>query len=337
MADRENMGGLDWNSPEVVSLVASLPPHQRLVPLRELNDDARATLRHELGSNGSQVDTPASPAEALADMRSICSELNYLPPLCQPKDVDKLRQEMMLAMQLHYCTVCPDSSGLVSSPTAEKVRRLMADSSGKLDVLATVFKRLTDITRKPEGSLAPGTPDGPPARVTIRDLKPSTASTLGEPKHVDVKATSPLDAPRVEGLVRRPRLIWTFDDKNPLRIISWRARACIETVAPGVGCGIVLSERLRCDPPFLHEGMTTDLHGAQIGPRLQLVTDPDWFNVDGAIEEFPPELRCLLDLNGQRQQLAEPQTHAQTAQSCCLATSNANNEGDAASSHSAAA
>ena len=49
-----------------------------------------------------------------------------------------------------------------------------------------------------------------------------------------------------------------------------------------MGGGIVASERLRCDPPFLHEGMTTDLRGEQIGRRLQLVTDVDWFNVEGA-------------------------------------------------------
>ena len=46
-----------------------------------------------------------------------------------------------------------------------------------------------------------------------------------------------------------------------------------------VGGGLVVPERLRCDPPFLHEGMTTDLQGERIGQRLQLVTDPDWFNV----------------------------------------------------------
>ena len=49
-----------------------------------------------------------------------------------------------------------------------------------------------------------------------------------------------------------------------------------------VGGGLVVSERLRCDPPFLHEGMTTDLRGKRIGARLQLVTAPDWFNVEGA-------------------------------------------------------
>ena len=51
-----------------------------------------------------------------------------------------------------------------------------------------------------------------------------------------------------------------------------------------VGGGLVVPERLRCDPPFLHEGMTTDLQGERIGQRLQLVTDPDWFNVEGARE-----------------------------------------------------
>ena len=45
-------------------------------------------------------------------------------------------------------------------------------------------------------------------------------------------------------------------------------------------------ERLRCEPPFLHEGMTTTLSGEPIGKRLQLVTDPDWFNTRGALEEL---------------------------------------------------
>ena len=45
-------------------------------------------------------------------------------------------------------------------------------------------------------------------------------------------------------------------------------------------------QRLRCDPPFLHEGMTTSVSCEEtnkpIGPRLQLVTDPDWFNAEAA-------------------------------------------------------
>ena len=40
-----------------------------------------------------------------------------------------------------------------------------------------------------------------------------------------------------------------------------------------LGGGIVAPERLRCDPPFLHEGMTTTLRGEPIGRRLQLVTE----------------------------------------------------------------
>ena len=68
-----------------------------------------------------------------------------------------------------------------------------------------------------------------------------------------------------------------------MRIISWRARACIEVEPQELGGGIVCPERLRCDPPYLHEGMTTDLSGERtIGQRLQLVTDPDYFNTEGA-------------------------------------------------------
>ena len=48
------------------------------------------------------------------------------------------------------------------------------------------------------------------------------------------------------------------------------------------GGGIVASEHIRCEYPFLHEGMSTTLDGTEVGNRLQLVTDPDWFNAGGA-------------------------------------------------------
>ena len=45
----------------------------------------------------------------------------------------------------------------------------------------------------------------------------------------------------------------------------------------------MLPEGLRCDPPYLHEGLTTTADGEwPIGSRVQLVTDPDWFNPEGA-------------------------------------------------------
>ena len=289
---------MDFASENVVAFQASLPPHQRLVPLTELNQDARATLRQcfrDAKLDSSDIDTPATPEEALDDMKTICHELCYLPPLCPPADVETLLTEMgrrdgQNAWAVNpYFGLAEDASGLVASPSGMAIRRLLADASGEMMATKSVFRLLTEITRQPEGSVAPGTPDGPPSRITLRELKAGTPSTLGEPKHTDVKATTVLDEPTVEGVVRRPRLIWTFDAHNPLRICSWRARASIETEAPWLGGGIVAPERIRCDPPFLHEGMTTDLSGATIGKRVQMVCDTDWFNVAGAIALFPPE------------------------------------------------
>ena len=264
-----------------------LPPNQRLVPIFELSSDARANLKWCLadgGFDGASVDVPASSEAALEDMRTIIRELQFLPPLIPPEDTEQFREELERASRKGLFSICDDASGLVASPAPDAIRNILRSS--EYPVARAVFQRLTDITRKPAGSAAPGSSEGPPARVTIRFLKASTASTLGEPKHTDGKPAKPLESGGGEGLVRRPRLIWTFDTKNPLRVISWRARACIETEAACVGGGISASERVRCDPPFLHEGMTTDLSGAPIGPRLQLVTDPDWFNAPEAVKLF---------------------------------------------------
>ena len=72
-------------------------------------------------------------------------------------------------------------------------------------------------------------------------LLPSSPSTLGEPRHTDGRlrhALPPRDDRLGVPLVHRPRLIFTFDAKNPLRVCSWRARACIETEAIDVGGGV---------------------------------------------------------------------------------------------------
>ena len=281
--------GLAWDSPEVKEFLASLPPNQQVRPFHELSRDAKATLRHcflDAGLDASNIDRPCSPEEALLDMQTIAQNLSYLPPLCAPEDVSALRAALQSCAQQNFFSMCDDATGRVASPGAGAVRNVMADKSPSTVALVKVFARLTRITRQPEGSAAPGDPNGPPARITFRDLHPGTPSTLGEPKHVDGKPTQPLEEPTgdVAKLVARPRLIFTFDDKNPLRIISWRARACLETEAEVIGGGICCPERLRCDPPFLHEGMTTDLRGQTIGQRLQMVTDPDWFDPSAAQE-----------------------------------------------------
>ena len=283
MADGD---GLAWDSPEVATFIASLPRHVKLVPITELGNDARATLRQAMldgGLDGKDVDKPASSEESLVDMRRILDELSFLPPLCKPEQVGALRAALRSAAGQGYLTMGHDDSGLVTSPSEARVRAIMNGDEQELAILREVFRTLTAITRTPEGSEAPGTPEGPPRRITIRDLKAATPSTLGEPKHVDVKPREPLGPASVEGgLVRRPRLIWTFDARNPLRVCCWRARACLEVEPPTVGGGIVASERVRCDAPYLHEGMTTVLSGEAIGKRLQIVTDPDWFNPEAA-------------------------------------------------------
>ena len=294
--------------------------------MTSLSPAARANLRHcfiDAGFTSAAADAmvdDAAPSDvSLSDMRLIVNELAYLPPLCPQQHVEVLRHQLLRVAPSRGMGSIPasDASGAVTSPSAQAVRRIVNDNSSDLEVARRALKLLTAITRQPEGSAAPGDADGPPARVTLRELKAGTPSTLGEPLHVDGKPavrreeslpvslrhactfvrgashsafrTNPrgrqaaLGAPSTGAeLVRRPRLIWTFDAANPLRICSWRARACIETEAVCVGGGLVVSERLRCDPPFLHEGMTTDLRGKRIGARLQLVTDPDWFNVEGA-------------------------------------------------------
>lgn len=287
--------GLDWDSEAVRELQHSLPAHMTLRPITSLTDAARANLRSTVLDSWGRaaaeaVDDPATAEVALEDMLRIVRELRYLPPLC--RSVEEARQ---LTSELGRCFHhgAGDPTGRVLSPDAARVRQVMSDGASAendYSTLRRVLGLLTEMTRAPEGSVAPGSPDGPPSRVTIRFLREESASTIGEPKHVDVKSREPLPARPVvsaatgaDALVQRPRLIWTFDKRNPLRILSWRARACIDTEPPEDGGGIVLPEGLRCDPPYLHEGLTTTADGERpIGSRVQLVTDPDWFNPQGA-------------------------------------------------------
>lgn len=294
----EGQGGLAWSSPEVKQFLSTLAPNLKCQPFTSLPGAARANLRQafvDSGLDASNIDVSAPPKVALEDMQTIVSELSFLPPLWPPMKTATLRASLKAWAERGAFSIGADTSGLVTSPGPAAIRKILATPPSTFAVnpvlspAKIVFERLTQITREPLGSVAPGDERGPPARVTIRDLHAGTPSTLGEPKHVDGKPSHPLpplpsdvDMNRSQ-IVKRPRLIWTFDDKNPLRIISWRARACLEIEPGEVGGGIVCPERLRCEPPYLHEGMTTNLSGEQtIGHRLQLVTDPDWFNADCA-------------------------------------------------------
>ena len=186
--------GLDWDSADVQAFRASLPPHQRLCALTELSDAARANLRQCFIDSGDvlsaeSVDVPAPADIALADMKLIVQELDYLPPLCPPEDVERLRYQLLQVAprRVQHCHLASDPSGGVMSPGPQAIRSIMTDTSGDLDVASRTFRLLTSITRKPVGSAAPGSADGPPARITLRDLHPGTPSTLGEPMHVDGK------------------------------------------------------------------------------------------------------------------------------------------------------
>jgi len=316
MQTEDSSGGLQWDSSDVEKFIHTLPGNQRIGPMPSINVDAKATLLQCYKDGGwtantfQELDVPSPPDVSLTDVKRICDELDYLPPLCPPQLAPQLSHELqVVAVRLGYVRVAEDSAGTrVMSPSATAVRQILRDTSGELDLAKHVFQVLTDITRLPEGSSAPGEFDGPPARVTIRDIEDGIASTLGEPKHVDVRPSSWLHSTKLEiqepalmqrtcpprPLVCRPRLIWTFNTKNPLRITCWRARACIETEPDSVGGGLVVSEHLRCDPPYLHEGMTTGLQGQAIGNRLQLVTDPDWFNTQGARELMNQALKSFV-------------------------------------------
>lgn len=202
--DRSEAAGLAWDSAEVIAFQKSLPAHQRLVPLTKLSDGARINLIDDMakaGLDSMDVDVPAGAAEALTDMKAIVDGLQYLPALCEPSKVAQLRRELGFP-------AAGSPTGAVMSPSSSYVRAVHADASRR--VASGMFATLTDITRRPVGSIAPGAPDCPPARVTIRDLKAGTPSTLGEPKHSDVRPAHPLPPkPDVnEPLVLRPRLIW---------------------------------------------------------------------------------------------------------------------------------
>lgn len=276
--------GLDFDSQAVRELIASLPPWLKLRPITDISADARANLKSTIldtwgQTAASHVDVPANAEVSLEDIQAILRGLTYLPPLCKPSEARRLTRELETLFQ-----PTPDATGRVASPSPAHIRSLIKRRDTN-QLTQRCFTLLTAITRQPEGSCAPGESDGPPNRVTIRFLSDGVASTIGEPKHVDVKSKAPLPPPSSDGLVRRPRLIWTLDARNPLRIISWRARACIETEPPEDGGGIVLPEALRCDPPYLHEGLTTTVGGdrqAPIGNRVQLITDPDWFDAMAA-------------------------------------------------------
>lgn len=271
-----------------------LPQNMFLRPITQLSQEARANLRGTLQDEwgrdaAADVDKPATAEVALDDIQRIVKGISYLPPLAH-----SCEEALAFARELHlvgpYQTVEDAANeGHVASPSQSHIRWLMQEpatgDTPSRRACRRIFSLLTEVTRLPEGSAAPGGSDGPPARVTVRCLSETSASTMGEPKHVDVKSKNPMPPATSDAVIRRPRLIWTMDARNPLRIISWRARACIDTEPPEDGGGIVLPEALRCDPPFLHEGLTTTADGkASIGPRLQLVTDPDWFNVNAARE-----------------------------------------------------
>ena len=215
------MGGLDWDSPAVKSFRAALPAHQRLVPLSELTDAARANLRQcfiDAGQTYAGIDDPTSANVSLDDMKLIVSELDYLPPLCPAAHVGALRDQLLhVAPRRGFGSLAEDASGGVMSPSPQAVRSILSDNSVELSVARQALQLLTAITRQPEGSAAPGEPDGPPARVTLRDLKAGTPSTLGEPKHVDGRMQPTLPPSRETGikLVQRPRLIWSkLPDSN---------------------------------------------------------------------------------------------------------------------------
>ena len=285
---------MKWDAPEVEALRAGLPPNQKLRPIDQLPRDALANLRACYAESGwpsdeATVGAAATPEVALEDLQIVASSLDYLPPLCPPQLVTQLSHELTAGAARHLRWAESAPGTCTCSPSSEQVRKLLADGSGSLRLAQHVFQLLVDVTRLPEGSVAPGPRDCPPARVTLRQLSGDVASTLGEPMHTDLKASGALPEcaamqrtvpPRA--LPRRPRLVWSFDKRNPLRVTSWRARACLETEPSEVGGGIVIPEALRCDPPYLHEGLTTNLDGGAVGARLQLVTDPDYFNTHAA-------------------------------------------------------
>ena len=186
--------GLEWGSPAVEAFRASLPAHQKLCPLTSLSPAARANLRHcfldaGLTSDAERVDTPASGDVALADLQLIVSELAYLPPLCPLQHVEQLRHQLLQVAPSKGMGSVPamDASGGVASPSPKALRDIVNGTSSDLEVARRALKLLTAITREPEGSMAPGDANGPPARVTLRELHAGTPSTLGEPLHVDGK------------------------------------------------------------------------------------------------------------------------------------------------------